>query len=247
MNLRQVLQENGFSEKAAKVYLALLAIKEGTVSDIAKRARIKRPTAYLVLAELESQGLVSHVKRGGSLHYRALNPFSLLERQHDRFHSLREAMPELVAMSAVSDPRPQMSVFEGEKGLREIMEDTLTAKGEILYWADMTIITTTVFKDYWRLYVKKRVAKRISTRGILCADEVAASFKRRGAEELREAYLVPKERFPFTNEINIYNDKVAIISHLDLIGVVIENKNIANSQRSIFNLAFEYAKILDRR
>lgn len=163
MNLRQVLQENGFSEKAAKVYLALLAIKEGTVSDIAKRARIKRPTAYLVLAELESQGLVSHVKRGGSLHYRALNPFSLLERQHDRFHSLREAMPELVAMSAVSDPRPQMSVFEGEKGLREIMEDTLTAKGEILYWADMTIITTTVFKDYWRLYVKKRVAKRIST------------------------------------------------------------------------------------
>lgn len=247
MRLRKILEENGFSEKAASVYLALLAIREGTVSDVAKRSRVKRPTAYLVLAELEEQGLVSHVKKSASLHYRALNPISLLERQHERYHALRDAMPELVAMSAISDPRPQMSVYEGEKGLREIMEDTLTAKGEILYWADMTLITTTVFKEYWKLYVKKRVAKRIPVRGILCGDEIAQSFKRRGPAELREAYLVPKDRFPFTNEVNIYNNKVAIISHLDLIGVVIENRNIAQSQRSIFNLAFEYAKILDSR
>jgi hypothetical protein len=45
--------------------------------------------------------------------------------------------------------------------------------------------------------------------------------------------------------INIYDDKVAIVSHQDQVGVIIENKNIADTQRSIFNFAFDYAKILE--
>ncbi len=71
-------------------------------------------------------------------------------------------------------------------------------------------------------------------------------FKKFGEAELREIYLIPKEKFPFRNEINIYDDKVAIISHEDEIGVIIQNKNIADTQRSIFELGFEYAKILER-
>ena len=51
----------------------------------------------------------------------------------------------------------------------------------------------------------------------------------------------------FKNEINIYDDKVAIISHEDQIGVIIQNKNIADTQRSIFELGFEYAKILEKQ
>ena len=59
-------------------------------------------------------------------------------------------------------------------------------------------------------------------------------------------YLIPKEDYPFKNEINIYDDKIAIISHEDKMGVIIQNANIAETQRSIFNFAFKYAKIAEK-
>lgn len=68
-----------------------------------------------------------------------------------------------------------------------------------------------------------------------------------GKEELREVYLVPKEKFPFENEINIYDDKVAIISHADKVGVIIQNQSIADTQKAIFKLAFEYAQIVESK
>ena len=66
----------------------------------------------------------------------------------------------------------------------------------------------------------------------------------KGKEELRELYFIPRNEFPFKNEINIYDDKVAIISHEDNVGVILQNKNIADTQRSIHKLTFNYAKIL---
>ncbi len=76
---------------------------------------------------------------------------------------------------------------------------------------------------------------------------LAIKFKERGKEELREIYIIPKEKFPFYNEINIYDDKVAIISHQDQGGVIIQNQFIADTQRSIFKLGFKYAKIIEAK
>lgn len=245
--LEGVLEQNGFTEKQARVYVATLELRDGTVSDIARRARLKRPTVYVILKELEQRAAVSPLRRGAVLTYHAVHPHTVCEQIEEQTRRLREVLPELAALGAVADPRPELSVFEGDRGLRLMMEETLTTKGEILYWADMAAITKGVFHDYWRTYIRKRVARGIRIRGILCGDKLAEEFQRRGPQELREAYLVPRSRFPFTNEINIYDDKVAIISHEDLLGIVLKNRNIAQSQRSIFNLAFEYAKILDRK
>lgn len=242
--LRDTLIKVGLTEKEARIYLALLSLHEATVSEIARRSRVKRPTAYLALGALEERGLVTHVERRSVLHFRALNPYLLAEAQQERCREIERILPELVSLAATADPRPQMSVYEGSAGLRQIMEDTLSASSEILCWANMSVITTTVFKDYWKSYVKKRVAKKIPVRCVFTLDPVGLESKRRAREELREVYLVPKELFPFRNEINIYDDKLTIISHQDLIGVVIQNQNIADGQRAIFNLAFEYAKLV---
>jgi len=58
--------------------------------------------------------------------------------------------------------------------------------------------------------------------------------------------LIPENGFPFDNEINIYDDKVAIISYEDSTGVIIQNEHISNTQKSIFNFAFEHAKTIEK-
>lgn len=246
MDLEATLQNIGLSEKEAKIYLALLKLKESHPSTIAYVANVKRPTTYLVLEQLEQRGLVSKVTKEKTQYYQPITPHSVLEDQYERYKALEEALPELLNIHKKFAVTPQVSLFEGKKGLINIMEDTLRTSTELLCWADVDLATRTILADYYPSYIEKKVKRGIWLRGIFSYGPEALKYKKRGKEELREIYLIPKEEFPFKNEINIYDNKVAIISHQDQMGVIIENENIAETQRSIFNFAFKYSKFAEK-
>lgn len=247
MDLTKILQNIGLSEKEAKVYLTLLELKEALPSSISRRSGIKRPTTYVILEQLQEKGIVSHIKKGAWEYFQAINPHSLLEKEYNRYHSLEAVLPELLAMHQRYAITPQMQVFEGKEGLIRIMEDTLTSSEDIFVWADVELASLTVLEDYYPTYIRKKVKNNLWVRGVCCYDEEALKFKQKGENELRELYLIPKDKYPFKNEIDIYDDKVAIISHQDKVGVIIQNKNIADTQKAIFKLGFEYAQILEKK
>lgn len=244
MNLKKILQNIGLSDKEAKIYLALLELGEALPSTIARRTGVKRPTTYVVLEQLQKQGLVSYAKKGRTTYYQALNPHSLLEKQYKTYHALEESLPDLLALHHQYTVTPQMRIFEGKEGLIRIMEDTLISTTDLHVWADTGLATTGILKDYYPSYIKKKIANNLWVRGVVCDEEVGRNFAEKGKEELRELYFVPRDKFPFKNEIIIYEDKVAIIAHEDRVGVILQNKNIADTQRSIHLLTFEYAKQL---
>ena len=68
--------------------------------------------------------------------------------------------------------------------------------------------------------------------------------KQRDREELRESRLIPGE-FDFHVDILIYDDKVAITSLREKFGVLIESKDMAESQRRIFDIIWESASKYD--
>ncbi|MFA6024610.1 MAG: helix-turn-helix domain-containing protein [Candidatus Gracilibacteria bacterium] len=243
--LNLILNDIGLNEKEVKIYLALLELHEALPGVVSKKAGVKRPTTYVILEQLQKKGLVSHFKRKNITYFRAVNPKQILEEQKRKLSRLESALPELTNLHEKYTVTPQLSLFEGRDGLIQIMEDTLTTSTELLCWANPQIVMG-LLEDYYPSYIKKKVEKQIFLKGIFCYDEIGMKFKGKGEEELREVYLIPKEKFPFKNEINIYDDKVAIISHQDGVGVIIQNKNIADTQRAIFNLGFEYARLLER-
>src|SRR5581483_2129774 len=57
--LAKQLIEFGLSQKEAKVYLALLELEVGSVSEVAKSANINRSSTYVVLSSLKKKGLIS--------------------------------------------------------------------------------------------------------------------------------------------------------------------------------------------
>ena len=245
MNLENVLQNQGLNSKEAKIYLVLLELQEALPSVISKKAGVKRPTTYVILEQLQKRGLISHVKKNGNLYFRALNPKSLFHEQEYKLKLLEEALPDLNNLNRKYSFTPQMSVFEGKEGLIQIMEDTLTTTTELLCWANISVAVHTLLEDYYPTYIKKKVKNNVFLKGIFPYEKGSLDFKKRGKEELREVHLIPADKFPFKNEINIYDDKVAIISHQDETGVIIQNQSIADTQRVIFNLGFEYAKLLE--
>ena len=85
-------------------------------------------------------------------------------------------------------------------------------------------------------------------RGISPNDEVGCKVHGEDTKRLREIRLVSAQDFDFTNEINIYDHKVAICSfdaglkgESDMFGVIIESKEVAETQRQIFEMAWRYS------
>ena len=104
-------------------------------------------------------------------------------------------------------------------------------------WGDVDLAYRTL-KDYYPTYIKKKNEQNIFVEGIYVDNELGRKFKEKGNIEKRKLRLLPSDQFPMTNEINIYDDKIFIISHKDLTGVIIQNKEIVETQRSIFKLGW---------
>ncbi|MBI2635709.1 hypothetical protein HYW84_00070 [Candidatus Peregrinibacteria bacterium] len=85
---------------------------------------------------------------------------------------------------------------------------------------------------------------RVHLRGIAPDDAAGRRVHGEDRKKLREIRLVSARDFDFTNEINIYDSKVAICSFASspqMFGVIIESREVAETQRQIFEMAWRYA------
>ncbi|MEK7120729.1 MAG: hypothetical protein AAB840_01415, partial [Patescibacteria group bacterium] len=91
---------------------------------------------------------------------------------------------------------------------------------------------------------KRRADKGISIRAIVPDTEDGRERKKLDKEEMRETVLVPIDRFSFTPEINIYDNKVMIASWKEKLGIIIESLEIAEAMKTIYELAWAEARRL---
>ena len=61
-------------------------------------------------------------------------------------------------------------------------------------------------------------------------------------EEARDALLVPGEKYSFSPEINIYDNKVLFASWQEKMAIVIESEEISDFHKKIFDVLYEKLK-----
>ena len=257
--LKSILGKIGLSNKDADVYLACLELGTQPASVIAKKAGLKRPTTYLILENLLQQGLVSEYTGSNVKYFTAVQPDYLLtyldKKRRDITSHQRELEQFLPQFNALSNPyslAPKVSFYEGVEGIRRVMDDTLNAKTHLSCFSSIDAwFTREDTKKYIIEYGKRRVNERhIPIQGIILDTPVARQYLERDyppnpeSAKLSTFRWLPKDINLVTNEINIYDNKVAICSlgKYELMGVIIESKEIAETQRSIFALAWRGAK-----
>ncbi len=240
-----VLTNLGLTDKEAKVYLSLTELGTAVVSDIARKAGINRVTTYDILEKLKQRGMVSYYTKQKIKYFSSIKPENLLEEFEKRTNDLRGVMPKFKTLTG-EIRHPRVRYFEGLEGIKTIYADTLTSKTEILNYSNSYEIRKK-WVNYDQEYVEKRTKKQIYLRGICPKDKDGELVQSQDKKYYREMRLIPSAQFDFTNEINIYDDKVAIISFKDeLIGMIIESIEIANSQRAIFNMCWQFANIVEQ-
>ncbi len=131
--MQNILKEAGFSEKEARVYLALMEMGPSSVTQVARKADINRTTGYDILEGLVSKKLVRSAEKKGKMIYVAENPENiqkLLEEESKRLNlmsdKIGQIMPELKSMYTEIEKKPIVKFYEGLDGLKALYEDSLT-------------------------------------------------------------------------------------------------------------------------
>lgn len=244
--LEKDLQEIGLNEKEAKIYLASLELGQSVVQDIAKKAGVNRATTYFVIETLMKMGLMSSFHKGKKQYFVAADPdrlIEILEQEKNtiekRKSSLKKLLPQLQSINNKQKDRPVVKYYEGKEGIKTMVSEILkAAKGEVdmAYSVDaLNKLFTEEDKIEWR---KVRIKRNLYTKAIYTyKDGILQNIPKSDSRK------VPFDKFPITCDIAVYDEKVRIADlSKRLIGVIIEDKEIARSMKAVLDLAWEAAE-----
>ncbi|MCB0340093.1 MAG: hypothetical protein KDD53_10840, partial [Bdellovibrionales bacterium] len=124
---------------------------------------------------------------------------------------------------------------------QKVYEDTLTAKSGLRAWASFDA-NQEALPRYFPNYYKRRVKRKIPMKSIHPDTPLAREDTVENKRFLRKSVLVPKKKFDIIPEIQIYDNKVNIVSWRDKLGIIIESQEIANALTAIFELCYGSAR-----
>ena len=248
--LKKDLEYLGLAEKEALIYLPALELGKAPVQKIAQKAGVNRATAYVIIEALSKKGLMSNYVEGKKQFFCAEAPekLSLLFREEvmeiqRRQEYLDKILPELKSLNASIKSKPVVRYYKGKSGLRAMSEEFFISDhkepAKMIYSVDLL---SNVFSDDEIQGIRnRRQAKKISVKAIV-------NDKDKKLKTDAEFYRINFDKYPITSDIAFFGDKVRIATQKgDLIGIIIENREISNTLKTLFDIAFEYIKILDKK
>ncbi|MFA5188015.1 MAG: helix-turn-helix domain-containing protein [Patescibacteria group bacterium] len=244
----QELKKIGLSDKEAKLYLTSLQRGPETAPTLAKLSDIVRPTAYVIIDSLTKKGLMSSTAKGKKTFYTAESPehlLSLIRLQkreiEEKEREIFKLIPQLELLANIKGEKPKVRVFEGKEGLKAVIESILKSKTKIIYSFMPADRLFDLFPadEHKEFMASPRVKKGIKGK-LLYTSKNGHIYKAKDPQNLREATFIDQKDFPFDCGIDIYDDNIAFYTYKGAImGVVIENTDIANTMKTVFNMIWE--------
>ena len=248
-NLIKKLKLLGFEDNEARVYLASLELGSAPMWDIHKKSFIKRTTCYQIFEKFLERGIANKTKGEKHTIYSVVSPENLvtsLEYKRDQF---RESLPMFDALLSKSSAKPEVSLYEGIEGVRQVYHQGLKGPegGERLILGTPQIWLDNPEEN--EAYIKERLKKNISLRMIFPNDPKHYAMIENDYKELRQTRFLPRDVYNPPIETQIYPDKVVFIAHSekDPFATVIKNKAIAMAEKEKFELLWDRAAKFSNR
>lgn len=244
LNIKNSLKNYGLNEREISIYLASIELGPSSMSNIAEKSGIKRPTAYMIYNLLEKRGLMGSYKKTSGLYFFAKDPAVLSEKSQQVLTDINNIIPKLRDIENKRIDKPKITYYEGVENYKEIVEDILRYPNITLYaigslGSIFDILTKKYDKDY---FIPKRIEQNIKVKAILpYSDEKNVSWMRHN-KELREIRYLPKN-YDLESLLIVYDDKVVRINSKEIIFItVIESSSIAQDERTKFELMWKSLK-----
>jgi len=242
-SLNEILIKLGLEPSVAEIYLILINNGEQNVSQILDRTKLSRTTVHDVLNYLVARELVSYRKSGRHAYYKAEHPSKLNDlitenkREFDSAQQeFQDTIHNLTGAYNIANNKPGIKFYEGEEQFEEMFMENLEATETIYTYVNRDALTIQ-HKKILDKYVSEIIKKNISEK-LICADtpDARALKERLKNDKQTEVRLIPKNDFPFSSGMDIYDNKIAYSTYNGekSITVVIEDPEIYRLHRQTF-------------
>ena len=242
MTLLKTLENLGIQEKQAKVYLACLELGSATIQELAQKSKVKRTSIYNFLEELKNLGLITEIKEGKKLLLIPENPETVIKRAQQRIDEVKKSLPEILGIFNRPTKKPKVRFYQGLDGLQQVYSDYAVLNQPIYAFSDFEKMFEALPADFLWLAAETRGKSNSRFYCIAKDGKMGRVVQSKDKEHLRETRLVPN--IDFETEINIYSNKVSLISfRKPYAAVIIEDEAIAKTLKSIWNLVWDRLQI----
>lgn len=251
--LRAYFLKLGLEAEIADVYLALHAYGPQSISEAARRTAIDRTRLYRLIDTLTANNLIeveTHYKRKILKAAPISNLQILLSKKEDELRDLQQGLAAVQQTIAHQKhtPATQVQFYKGIEGFKQMIWNETRANTELLVilYENMQHITNAAFFERW---VHEFNRRSLSCRGLIGDHFIETQkswYDRQDNERMArwESRRVPSDVFDITHSTIIYNDVVAYYNWRDgnIFGIEIHNPEIAEAQRSFFELLWAKSK-----
>ncbi len=244
----KTLEKLGLTPKQSVVYLALLELGESSMSDIARKSNLKRPTVYLIIEELNLLGLSSEITKGKKKFYSATHPKRLVEITNFRSKQAETLLPHLVARQKSAN-KPKVRMLEGLEGVRIAYQEAfagLNNKEEGLWIGDTGLLQKN-FPEVLKLY--NEILGKLDNpkiRELIHGDEDSKKWtdemNAKNMKNYEARYINNSSPFGNTDQL-IIDDKIMTFAiGKEIFVMIVESKDIAQTQRALFETIWNNCK-----
>lgn len=242
------LLQLSFSDKEIDVYIAILQNNESSIPSLAKETKLSRGTVYDITEKLKEKGFVVEIKKGKKRRLISESPtnkfYRLLDKKQDELKMAKTAveniLPAIKAINVNEDYKPQIRVYAGERGFRQVWDEIFYEKKDFLSIARIETYIKFMGKDFLTEIQERKMKLGLKSRAINETSPAAEEMRLSDVKYARETRLVPKD-FQFPSSEIIFGDKVAMFStREENIIIVIESKDFAETHRAYFEMIWKF-------
>jgi sugar-specific transcriptional regulator TrmB len=238
-DLLDLLKKAGLRNRQAKVYLALLLLGNGTVSQIAAKTDYKRPIIYVILEELISKGYVIKLKSRKINTYNASKPTEILNDLKNTTKDFSEMMPYFLSFIKKGEKQPKIEFITKKERIWRIYEN-------VIYDKNHYVITSYLNLEYcfnkslidW-IELNKNKVKKLNSKQLISNNpkdiEVGQAF-----QKYNQQIRILKDIKSIDFDIIFSQDKMIITSiKKEFFAVSLESKQLVETFKLLFEIIWK--------
>jgi len=241
---QKVLEELGLSMNEAKIYRALLKMKDSSVPQIALETGVNKRNVYDTMPKLEQRGLVFQISGSREIRYGAVEPTNLKDLLAEKEQRLEDVLPGLMKTFSSGLDKHATFVYKGTEGLKNYLRDMIDSGEDVYSIGAKGAWFVKGNEEFIQTFLKDAKKKKIEFNHLF--DHEIRALEDDFPSLMGEQYkFLPKE-YSTSGAIDIYADKVVTFSGLsvkklseDVTFTVIQNRELADCYRMWFKFMWD--------
>ncbi len=248
--LNNILAKIGLSKREQEVIVSLAQTGASTLKDLILKTKLKKPTVYRVVSDLEQKGLLFSDNKKYEKTYTVHEPKRLLNmiandrRKLKRLELDFEALLPALSAFFQSGGKPKIEMYQDKEGYTLLANHSLDCKEKVIrYLGNVENILEILGEEYDHdFYIPSRLKRGIGYMMLTRKTSLMERYRNSDAQENRETRFHPSI-FSMQTTIMIFDDTTIFFSEpKEMVAVAISSPSIAKTMKLMFQDLWDHAE-----